>query len=233
MRILFLYVAKKLSDGDRLPHWELLMDAYSEIMAQNSTSDWSTDGKTEYLSTNKSSEKELMAEDEYAFQENKLTFGKDLKNYNIENSVINNLEEKSVLDVIIEATYNMYANELRYDLIYAVFVKPIQMQMFLMPNQVQRQIKLAHSRGSFDVKLRERLEEVARESIIKNGKKRTNDTRKNPMIEDFEIPPTPLASLNEEEILANNSCRFILPLIEAKEAAQIFEILHGRKSSKK
>lgn len=82
MRILFLYVAKKLSDGDPLPHWELLMDAYSEIMAQNSTSDWSTD-KTEYLSTNKSSEKELMAEDEYAFQENKLIFvGKGLKNHN-------------------------------------------------------------------------------------------------------------------------------------------------------
>ncbi|EGI58725.1 hypothetical protein G5I_13189, partial [Acromyrmex echinatior] len=139
-------------------------------------------------------------------------------------------EPRCVIEFIVASLIflNRYANELRYDLIYAVFVKPIQMQMFLMPNQVQRQIKLAHSRGSFDVKLRERLEEVARESIIKNGKKRTNDTRKNPMIEDFEIPPTPLASLNEEEILANNSCRFILPLIEAKEAAQIFEILHGR-----
>ncbi|KYM88893.1 hypothetical protein ALC53_02659 [Atta colombica] len=262
MRILFLYVAKKLSDGDPLPHWELLMDAYSEIMAQNSTSDWSTD-KMEYLSTNKSSEKELMAEDEYAFQENKLIFvGKDLKNHNNGNSVTNNLEEESpknfktmlttensrtdtitnentvqssnlmnpsdILDVIVEATYNMYANELRYALIYAAFVKPIQMQMFLMPHayQIQRQIKLALSGKSFDVQLRERLEEVARESIINNENKITDDMRKDQMIEDFKIPPTPPPSLNEEEILANN-CRFILPLIEANEAIQIFE-MHTR-----
>lgn len=46
------------------------------------------------------------------------------------------------------------------------------MQIFLMPHayQIQRQIKLAHSGGSFDIQLRERLEEVARESI-NNGKK--------------------------------------------------------------
>ncbi|KYN39491.1 hypothetical protein ALC56_05984 [Trachymyrmex septentrionalis] len=262
MRILFLYVAKKLSDGDRLPHWEVLMDAYSEIMAQNSTSNWSTDSETEYLNTNKSSEKELIAEDECAFQENKFTFvGKHLKNY--KNSVTNNLEEKSpknfkivlttensrtdtitdentiiessnlmnpsdVLDVIVEATYNMYANELRYALIYAVFVKSIQMQMFLMPHahQIQRQIKFALSGGSFDVQLRERLEEVACESIIDNEKEITDDMREDQMIEDFEIPPSPPSSLNEEEILTNN-CRFILPLIEANEAVQIFE-MHAR-----
>jgi len=50
--------------------------------------------------------------------------------------------------------------------------------------------------------------------------------RKNQMIEDFKNPPTPPPSLNEEEILANN-CRFILPLIEANEAIQIFE-MHTR-----
>lgn len=68
---------------------------------------------------------------------------------------------------------NRYANELRYALIYAAFVKPIQMQMFLMPHayQIQRQIKLALSGKSFDVQLRERLEEVAHESIINNGTK--------------------------------------------------------------
>ncbi|KYN19777.1 hypothetical protein ALC57_07822 [Trachymyrmex cornetzi] len=119
---------------------------------------------------------------------------------------------------------NRYVNELRY----AVFVNPIQMQMFLMPYayQIQHQIKLAHSRGSFNIQLRERLEEVARESIINNGKKITDDMRKDQMIEDFEILPIPPSLLNEEEILANN-CRFILPLIEANKAAQIFEMHAG------
>jgi len=37
--------------------------------------------------------------------------------------------------------------------------------------QIQRQIKLALSGKSFDVQLRERLEEVAHESIINNGTK--------------------------------------------------------------
>lgn len=39
----------------------------------------------------------------------------------------------------------------------------------------------------------------------------------------MEIPPTPRPSFNEEEALANNR-RFILSLIEAKEATQIFEM---------
>lgn len=37
---------------------------------------------------------------------------------------------------------------------------------------------------------------------------------------------TPPSSLNEDEILAENR-RFILPLIEAKEAAQVFETHTG------
>lgn len=39
----------------------------------------------------------------------------------------------------------------------------------------------------------------------------------------MKIPSTPPSSLNDEEILANNR-RFILPLIEAKEATQIYEM---------
>lgn len=60
-------------------------------------------------------------------------------------------------------------------------------------------------------------------NFLLSGKKMTDYMKKDQMIEDFEIPPTPPPSLNEEEILANN-CRFILPLIEANEAAQIFEM---------
>lgn len=39
----------------------------------------------------------------------------------------------------------------------------------------------------------------------------------------MEVPPTPPSSLIDEEILANNR-RFILPLIEAKETAQIYKM---------
>ncbi|XP_036142548.1 uncharacterized protein LOC105835831 isoform X1 [Monomorium pharaonis] len=135
-----------------------------------------------------------------------------------------------VLDVIVEATYNMYANELRYDLIYAVFVKPIQMQIFHKPHafRIPRRIKPADPKGSFDMQLRERLVKVASETIINNGKKIkgkkiTDDTKKEQMLKDIDIPPTPPPSLTEEETLAYNR-QFILPLIEANEAAQIFEM---------
>jgi len=84
MRILFLYVAEKLSSNNRLLHWELLMDTYSEIMSQNSSTDASTNSKGEYLITNKSSKKELtVGDNEHVFQENKLSFmQRDLKNNN-------------------------------------------------------------------------------------------------------------------------------------------------------
>ncbi|TGZ48657.1 hypothetical protein DBV15_04857 [Temnothorax longispinosus] len=148
-------------------------------------------------------------------------------------STFNSLVEKTVKIETEEPRYVIeYANELRYSLIYAVFVKPIQIQIFHMPHtfRVPRQIKLADPGGLFDIQLRERLEKVASESIISNGKKfkgkkMTDDIRKGKIIKDvdMEIPPTPPPSLIEEEMLANNR-RFILPLIEANEAAQIYEM---------
>lgn len=84
MRLLFLYIAEKLSSDDQLLHWELLMDAYSKIMSQNSTTDKSAKGEAEYLITNRPSEMELIAEDdEHVSQKNKLFFRKkDLTNHN-------------------------------------------------------------------------------------------------------------------------------------------------------
>lgn len=85
--MLFLYVAEKLSNNDQLLHWELLMDAYSEIMSQNATTDTSANSEAEYLITNKLSKKELITEDaKYRSQKNKISLiGKDLTNHNIEN----------------------------------------------------------------------------------------------------------------------------------------------------
>lgn len=54
------------------------------------------------------------------------------------------------------------------------------------------------------------------------------DTRKEQITKDLdmEIPPTPPPSLSEEAILDDNR-RFILPLIEANEASQIYEMHAG------
>lgn len=62
---------------------------------------------------------------------------------------------------------------MRYTLIYAVYVKPIQIQTFSMPYalQIPRQIKRADPEESFDIQLRERLEKIASESKVSNGKK--------------------------------------------------------------
>lgn len=70
-----------------------------------------------------------------------------------------------------------YANELRYALVYAVFVTQIEMRTFFIPHAVRvpREIKLADStKGSFDTQLRERLEKSAIELAIgiRDGKKR-------------------------------------------------------------
>jgi len=55
----------------------------------------------------------------------------------------------------------------------------------------------------------------------------TDNTKKKQTIKDLdmEIPPTPPPSLNEE-MLANNH-QFILPLIKANEAAQMYEMHVG------
>jgi len=45
------------------------------------------------------------------------------------------------------------------------------MQIFPQDFQIRHQIKITDSRESFDIQLRERLEKIASESIISDGKK--------------------------------------------------------------
>lgn len=73
--------------------------------------------------------------------------------------------------------FGRYANELRYTLVYAVFVTQIEMRTFYMPHtlRVPREVLLADSAGgSFALQLRERLEKTAVEQTAgaRNGKKR-------------------------------------------------------------
>lgn len=68
-------------------------------------------------------------------------------------------------DFLFALFLNRYANELRYALIHAVFVTPIQLQIYHMPHtlRVPRQIKVADPKGSFDVQLCKGLEKAAHE----------------------------------------------------------------------
>lgn len=60
---------------------------------------------------------------------------------------------------------NRYANELRYALIHAVFVTPIQLQIYHMPHtlRVPRLIKVADPKGLFNIQLFKELEKAAHE----------------------------------------------------------------------
>jgi len=62
MRMLFLYVAKKISNGDQLPHWELLMNEYPKITPENAAVDESVERKVNSIISTKVSENELIAE---------------------------------------------------------------------------------------------------------------------------------------------------------------------------
>jgi len=63
------------------------MDAYSDIMSRNSTTDATVNSEAGYLIANKLSKNKLIAEDvKYMSQENKFSFiGRDSTNYNNEN----------------------------------------------------------------------------------------------------------------------------------------------------
>ncbi|XP_072759911.1 uncharacterized protein [Anoplolepis gracilipes] len=263
MSIFFLYVAENISSDNQVLHWELTVDKCNK----STNFDESLMNRTESV-TNKSSNEKLMSEDNAAqgikssLITEKLRDSENNKNLQqklseksqtllrIENSQIDtsidadviessNLIQFNALDAIIEATYNMYANELRYALIYAVFVTPIQLEIYHMPHTLRkpRQIKVADPGGSFDIQLRKRLEKAVYESTLDNskpGKKTTTNIKKErEVMEDLNmtVPPTPPSSLTEEEILANNR-RYILPLIEAKEAAQIYE-MHAESMKRK
>lgn len=61
MRIFFLYVAKNISSGSQLLHWELIVDN-PKIISTNSTIDESFTSEMKYSIANKLSSQKLMSE---------------------------------------------------------------------------------------------------------------------------------------------------------------------------
>ncbi|KAF3420957.1 hypothetical protein E2986_10456 [Frieseomelitta varia] len=113
-----------------------------------------------------------------------------------------------------------YANELRYALIYAVFVEPIEIQTCDLPFTLRtpRPTKLADPKSiPFIVQLQRSLRMVGTMEKSKGNKAKGKKVKTIP-----EVPPTPPRSLDDEAQLMYNRS-FILPLIEANESSGIFE----------
>ncbi|XP_006563551.2 uncharacterized protein LOC100578249 isoform X2 [Apis mellifera] len=111
-----------------------------------------------------------------------------------------------------------YANELRYALVYAVFVEPIEVQTYDLPFTFRhpRLMKPVEYRITpFNIQLQKLLR---KNELLQKLKK----VDKNKKAKIHEVPPTPPPSLDDEMQLKCNRL-FILPLIESNEASSYFE----------
>lgn len=117
----------------------------------------------------------------------------------------------------MESTYDMYANELRYELVYAVFAEQIEVQNYKLPFSIRkpRPAKMSDPEMSpFSVVLRRTF--VTHDLYgVKSGKGKTR--KKIP-----QLPSTPANSLHDDEALVEKR-RFILPLVEANETIALFD----------
>lgn len=135
-----------------------------------------------------------------------------------ETKFLSNIDPVLVLNIIIDSTYDMYANELRYALVYSVFVEPIEVQTYTLPFTFRhpRLMKPAEYRITpFNIQLQKLLR---KNDLLQKLKK----VEKNKKAKVHEVPPTPPPSLDDEMQLKCNRL-FILPLIEANEASSYFE----------
>ncbi|XP_076650283.1 uncharacterized protein LOC143357646 [Halictus rubicundus] len=126
------------------------------------------------------------------------------------------------LDALMESTYDMYANELRYELVHTVFVEQIEVQHYPVPFRIRRPRPTKMSEPStspFNVELRRTFEV---HNVFRDMRRPTGKGKKKKKTVGFDWPSTPANSLHEEEALLQNR-RFILPLVEANEAMALFD----------
>ncbi|KAG7189946.1 hypothetical protein KM043_006106 [Ampulex compressa] len=130
-----------------------------------------------------------------------------------------------------------YADELRYALIYAVFVERIEVQVNSVPFTLRtpRPIKLAERLELFEERLHEELEMVIsakrpidRKGVEDAGKGKSRMNKRATKIgkrkaSNSKLPCTPTHSLTEDEQLAEDR-KFILPLAQAKESTLLFQL---------
>ncbi|XP_046143194.1 uncharacterized protein LOC114875146 [Osmia bicornis bicornis] len=197
MREIFMAAAEEVSNQDRLLYWD-------EIMYESDAEE-ETEEEKEYTKQNAGKSEQTL----------KSQFSSFLQETPKHSSKIDPL---FALEKVIESTYNMYANELRYSLVYAVFVEPIEVQTYNLPFVFRppRPVKLTDKTMSFNMQLRESVKKIKaiEKARMTTGKRKGKATDN--------VPATPPPSLSDEKILITKRL-FILPLIDAKEALKVFE----------
>nr|XP_034179205.1 uncharacterized protein LOC117603812 [Osmia lignaria] len=208
MREIFMAAAEEVSNQDRLLYWD-------EIMYESDAEE-ETEEEEEYT-------KDLQKEQ---FNEPRRNVGKSEQTLKSQFSSLlqetpkhsSNIDPLFALEKVIESTYNMYANELRYSLVYAVFVEPIEVQTYNLPFVFRppRPVKFTDKTMSFNMQLRESVKKIKaiEKARMTTGKRKGKANDK--------VPVTPPPSLSDEKILTTKRL-FILPLIDANEALKVFE----------
>ncbi|XP_035739662.1 uncharacterized protein LOC118449328 [Vespa mandarinia] len=207
MEALFAATAMKIVQGEEIPHWNLITFGDAEMKS------------------------------EIEEEERKLSQERDLSSLQyLESKTYTPIEKISkeeiksaemLLDVIIRSTYDMYAGEVRYALVYTVFVEPIEIKVHNLPFSIRkpRPVRLIGSdTGHLYLRLREALQNVQGKDGKKlKSKKNLTNTKKQYLDKelDTEYPLQPSNSLSDEEFISLKRS-FILPLIESNEAADIF-----------
>ncbi|XP_015179292.1 PREDICTED: uncharacterized protein LOC107067889 isoform X1 [Polistes dominula] len=159
MEVIFTETAEKVVQGEEIPHWNLIRFGDAEMKS------------------------EMKEEETRLSQEHDSSSLRDLKSETQTLTEKNSNEEetksmKILLDVIIRSTYDMYAGEVRYALIYAVFVEPIEIQVDNLPFSFRkpRPVRLANSNiEHFYIQLRNSLQ-IIEEQDRKKMRKVTSST---------------------------------------------------------
>ncbi|XP_076295135.1 uncharacterized protein LOC143216179 [Lasioglossum baleicum] len=211
MKELFHQAANKISEMNRCPYWDEIVwenpeepdvderkddqEATLEDFEQTSSKKFRTSGST----VDKKESFSPNGEDEFE-------------------PFSSSVDPLVVLDTLMESTYDMYANELRYELVYAVFAEQIEVQNYTLPFSIRkpRPAKLSDPEISpFSVILRRTF--VTHDLYgLTSGKGK----KKKKIIP--EAPSTPANSLHDDEALVEKR-RFILPLVEANETIALFD----------
>ncbi|XP_078053491.1 uncharacterized protein LOC144478961 [Augochlora pura] len=188
MKKIFHTAADKIPDKNRCPYWDEVVATQPE---ENPVEETQSDEDKE----------ESPSED-----------GKDETE-----TFLSNMDPAAVLDTVMESTYAMYANELRYSLVYEVFAEPITVQIYQVPFTIRkpRPAKMTDNKTTpFNIGLRRTFE---MHNVFGISKKKTG---KGKLL--LSMAHTPANSLDDEENLVEKR-KFILPLIEANEAMAIFD----------
>ncbi|XP_076630323.1 uncharacterized protein LOC143346265 isoform X2 [Colletes latitarsis] len=225
MKNIFKTVAIRVSEENRVPYWD-------EIVCDNDTeaTEHSADNlsPTQMESNQQVSTKNLQKKQPKESPGNakgevnkKETFSEGFEDTSLSMSEetkksFSNVDPVVALDIVIESTYNMYANEFRYSLVYAVYVEPIEVETRQLPFPLEkpRSVKLVDPDSMpFNVQLKKIFT-----TMQQTKKKATGRGKK----KGSKVPETPPPSLMEEEELIRKR-QFILPLIEAENALEVIE----------